>query len=153
MKKPVISLISWIYIAAIIVVGFLGIKARVFNPKTFVEDIEVSFDPKLTKKTPGEKDNLDYKYHIDSSEPVSFYIRANVLPHEATNQLLIFDKRDSTIDFYTMETELKNGYNTATFTCAALPFDDQKIISIHIKTTDGNKKLVKKIDIVVTNWG
>ena len=153
MKKPVIIVISLIYILAIVVVGFLGIKSRVFNPKTFVEDIEVSFDPKLTQKTPGPNEALDYKYHIDSSEAVSFYIRASVLPHEASNQLVMFDKRDDTTDFYTMETELKNGYNTATFTCAALPFDDQKIISIYIRPTDGNKKLVKKIDIVVTNWG
>ena len=153
MKKPVIILISLLYILAIVIVGFIGIKARVFNPKTFVEDIEVTFDPKLTQKTPGPNEDLTYKYHIDSSEAVSFFIRASVLPHEANDQLVMFERRDDTVDFYTMETEFKNGYNTATFTCVALPFDDQKIISIYIRPTDGNKHLVKKIDIVITNWG
>lgn len=153
MKKPVIILISLVYILAIVIVGFIGVKARVFKPKTYVEDIEVSFDPKLTQKTPGPNETTDYKYHIDSGEAVSFYIRASVLPHEATDQLIIFEKRDDTTDFYTIQTELKNGYNTATFVCAPLEYDDIKIISIYLRPTDGNKKLVKKIDIVITNWG
>jgi len=153
MKKPVIILISLVYILAIVIVGFIGVKARVFNPKTYVEDIEVSFDPKLTQKTPGPNEATDYKYHIDSGEAVSFYIRASVLPHEATDQLIIFEKRDDTVDFYTIQTELKNGYNTATFVCAPLEYDDIKIISVYLRPTDGNKKLVKKIDIVITNWG
>ena len=153
MKKPVIILIALIYILAMVVVGFIGIPARVFNPTTFVDDIELKFDDKLTQKTPGPNENVDFKYHIDSSESVSFYIRANVLPHESTNQKVTFQKRDDTVDFYTLDVEFKNGYTTATFTCNALPYDDQRIISIYVRPTDGNKQLVKKIDIVVTNWG
>ncbi len=152
MKKPVIIIIALIYILAIVVVGFIGIPARVFNPTTFVSDIELKFDEKLSKVEPGPNEDVDFKFHINSSDEVSFYIRANVLPHESTNQKVTFQKRDDTIGFYTVDVEFKNGYTTATYTCAPLDYDDAKIITIYVRPTDGNKQLVKKIDIVITNW-
>ena len=87
MKKPVLIIIAIIYILAIAVVGFLGIPARVYNPKVFVEDIQLSFDSKLEALSIGanEKD-LDYKFKIVTSEEVSFYVSAKPLPNEVTDR-------------------------------------------------------------------
>lgn len=157
MKKPVLVIIALIYILAIAVVGFLGIPARIFNPKTFVEDIQLTFDDKLTPmelneidKTDPEK-RVDYKFKIRTSTAVSFYVSAKPLPNEVTDKLLSFERIDRA-SFCTMsEPELKGDYTTATFTCAALPAKTVKNIYFKVRPTDGNYNLVKYVKIIVQN--
>ena len=157
MKKPVIIIIAIIYIIAIAVVGFLGISARVFNPAVFVEDIQLTFDPKLTDKSDKINDvekeqyKLDYKYLIKTNETiVSFYVSAAVLPNNATSKKCIFAAQN-TAEYYTMEvSELKGDYTTATFTVdTSLYTEKTKTIYFSVETTDGNKDVVKHVMIFV----
>ena len=154
MKKPVLIIIAVIYILAIAVVGFLGIPARIYNPKTFVEYIQLSFDDKLEPMTITEKDtNVDYKYKIVSSTEVSFYVSAKVLPNEASDKLCSFERIDRSAFCTMSEPELKGDYTTATFTCEALPAGSVKNIYFKVRPIDGNKNLVKYVKIYVQNKG
>lgn len=152
MKKPVIIIIAIIYILAIAVVGFLGIPARVYNPRVFVEDIQLSFDSKLTQVAVSDKDkNVDYKFRINSTTEVSFYVSAKVLPNEATEKACSFERIDKT-EYFTMSTEVKGDYTTATFTCAPLPAGiTTTSVYFKVRPLDGNKNLVKYVKIFVQN--
>ena len=44
MKKPVLIIIAIIYIMALVIVGLLGIPAKVVAPKVWTSDIELTFD-------------------------------------------------------------------------------------------------------------
>ena len=150
MKKPVILLIGLIYIIAIVVVGFLGIPARVYNPKTFVTDIELTFDEKLEALSdPGD---ADYSFRIYSEDIFTFNIVAKVKPDEATEKKCIFEKLDNlSEESYTFTTEVNenSGYTIASFTCAKVKKGKPKTISVSVRPADGNKLLVKKIDILL----
>ena len=152
MKKPVIIVIALIYILAIVVVGFLGIPARVYNPETFVQDINLVFDDKLTSMPPSE--DTPFRYRISSAEAVTFNVTAKVVPNEATQKKVIFEKRDNyneTIYTYQTEYNEKNGYTIATYNVAPIPAGSIRVISIKVRPTDGNKLLYKMIDIYVMN--
>ena len=157
MKKPVLIIISIIYIIAIAVVGFLGISARIFNPQIFVEDIQLTFDPKLEDRSnkindvEREQYNLDYKYLIKTSETVvSFYVSAAVLPNNATNKKCAFTAQN-TAEYYTMEvSDLKGDYTTATFTVDTTKYAEKtKTIYFSVESTDGNKDVVKHVMIFI----
>ena len=149
MKKPVIIVIGIIYILAIVVVGFLGIPARVFNPKTFVSDIQLTFDEKLIELQPSDK--ADYRYNLETSTAATFNIIAKALPNETSYKECTFQRMDDAA-FCTMTTNFTNEYTIATFTCEAIPVDSIKIISVKVRPTDGNKQLFKTVDIIVTNF-
>lgn len=150
MKKPIIVIISLIYILAIVVVGFLGMAIKVFKPTTFVNDIQVKFDTKLTKN-PKTSEGTDYAYRILGDTQVTFNVTANVLPNEASQKECIFEKRDEE-SCYTMETNFTGEYTIATFTCDPASSGESYLIKIKVKPTDGNKQLFKMIDIYVYNW-
>lgn len=154
MKKPVILIIALVYILAIVVVGFLGIPARVYNPKTFVEDIALVFDEKLTKIPEKPTDTVPNRYRIFSNEAITFTITAKALPNEVTNKECYFDKLDDyeeDVYTFTTETNLNNGYTIASFTCSPLDPGEVKCISLKVRPSDGNKALFKLIDIYIGN--
>ena len=156
MKKPVLIIIAVIYILAIAVVGFLGIPARIFNPKTFVEDIQLTFDDKLeamplTEKDADPENKVDYKYKIKSSTEVSFFVSAKPLPNEVTDKRCSFERIDTSAFCTMSEPELKGDYTTVTFTCQAIPAKSAKAIYFKVRPTDGNKNLVKYVKIYVQN--
>ena len=152
MKKPVIIVIALIYILAIVVVGFLGIPSRVYNPETFVQDINLVFDDKLVEIPASEE--VPYRFRISSSEAVTFNITAKVVPNEATQKKVIFEKRDDldeSIYTYSIDYNENSGYNIATYEVAPVPSGSIRVISIKVRPTDGNKLLYKMIDIYVMN--
>ena len=154
MQKPVILIIALVYILAIVVVGFLGIPARVYNPKTFVTDIALVFDDKLERIEPKETDKVEFRYKIFSDGAIAFNITAKPIPNEATNKKIIFEKLDdytSDIYTYTTETNENNGYTIASFTCNPLDEGEIKCISLKVRPSDGNKMLYKLIDIYIGN--
>lgn len=150
MKKPVILIIGLIYIIAIVVVGFLGIPARVYNPKTFVTDIELTFDDKLEPLSASE--GVDYSFRISSNDTFTFDIVAKVKPDEASEKRCVFEQIDNYgKDVYTFTTTVneKSGYTIASFTCAKLKKNKRKTISVSVRPADGNKSLRKTIDILL----
>lgn len=152
MKKPVIIVIALIYILAIVVVGFLGIPSRVYNPETFVTDISLVFDDKLTAMPASEE--VPYRYRVNSSDAVTFNITAKVVPNDATIKDVIFEQRDDydeTIYTYSVDFNQKNGFNTATYSVAPVPSGIIRVISIRIRPNDGNKLLYKNVDVYIVN--
>ncbi len=154
MKKPVILIIALVYILAIVVVGFLGIPSRVYNPKTFVTDISLVFDDKLERIPPKETDKVEFRYKVFSDGAITFNITAKAIQNEATDKRIIFEKLDdyeSDIYTYTTETNENNGYTIASFTCNPLDEGEIKCISLKVRPSDGNKMLYKLIDIYIGN--
>ncbi|MBQ0009070.1 MAG: hypothetical protein KBS97_02220 [Firmicutes bacterium] len=150
MKKPVIILVALIYIISIVIVGFIGIQARVFNPVVFVNDLNVNFDENLVKiDSPAE--GVDYAYRIFANSEVTFTVTANVLPNDATNKRCVFEKRDESSS-YTFETQFNGEYTIASFKCEAAPADGVYSLRMKVKPTDGNKSLFKVFDIFVYNF-
>ena len=154
MKKPVILIVALVYILAIVVVGFLGINARVYNPKTFVTDIALTFDDKLTRIPPKPTDEVEFRYRVTSDGPIMFTITAKALPNEVTDKRVVFEKLDnfsSEVYTFTTETNDSNGYTIASFSCSPLDAGEIKCISLKVRPTDGNKLLFKLIDIYIAN--
>lgn len=154
MKKPVLLVVALVYIFAIAVVGFLGVRARLYNPPVPVSDIELIFDEKLQALSPNE--NYQYRYRINSSTDVEFTITAKVRPDNASEKETIFEKYDDrTADQYTFttETNYNSGNTIASFHCAAVEYGSEiTIIAIKVRPKDGDRTLSKMIEILVTNF-
>lgn len=141
MKKPVILIIGVIYILAIAIVGFLGIKARVLNEKVYATDITLEFDERLTKKDPPE--NVDFYYTIPDVENTSFNITARVLPTNASNKQCTFSPLNDIDDelFYSIEENFNGESTIATIVCKG--HNRRRTITLKVSTTDRNKSLYK----------
>ena len=65
MKKSVIITIAIIYIASIVVVGFLGIAMRVSNPEAYISNIILKKDDSHRWATNKKIDNNIYDYYTE----------------------------------------------------------------------------------------
>lgn len=150
MKKPVIILIAVIYLFAILVVGFLGIPARVYNPKVYVTDITLSFDDKLGRWDPTG--DVEFNYYLRTDKEANFSIVGKVLPLEATEKKCVFEKLDN-FDFYTYSIDFneKSGATIASFTVAPIDYGEAKTLRLRVRPNDGNKTITKLIEITIIN--
>ena len=86
MKKSVVILIALIYAASIVLVGYLGLKAKTYNDVYPVERLEI-----LTEY--NEMPNTGDKYitfvHRDGEEP-TLQFECRVLPENATDKKVIY---------------------------------------------------------------
>lgn len=145
MKKPVILIVGIIYILSIVIVGFLGIKPKVFNEKIYVEDIVLTFDEKLTKKETTNPD-IDYFYTVKNVENLTFDITAQVTPNNATNKECTFESVGKD-DYYTLTSVYAGEATIATIQCSGSNLG--RTISLKVSSTDGNKSMVKFVDILL----
>lgn len=150
MKKPIIVIISLIYILAIVVVGFIGMAIKTYNPTIFSAEISLLFDEKLTART-TKKEGVDYAFQIDGSAEFTFNITATVLPADVTEKECAFEKRDEATT-YTIESQFNGEHTIATYTCDAANPGSFYIIETKVKTVDGHKSLYKIVDIYVLNF-
>ena len=139
MKKQVVLIIGVIYILAITVVGFLGIKARVLNEKVYATDIALEFDETLTQKQPPE--GVDYYYTIPDVENTSFNITARVLPTNASVKQCTFSSLNDGEPFYTIEENFNGETTIATIVCKG--HNRRRTITLKVSTNDRNKSLYK----------
>lgn len=150
MKKPVIILIAVIYLIAVLVVGFMGIKAKVYNPKVYVEDISLTFDDKLGKWDPTG--DVEYNYYLRTDKKASFSIVGKVIPAEATQKKCIFEKLDS-FEFYTYSVDFSesNGTTIASFEVQPIDFGEAKTIRFRVRPIGADKTITKLIEITIIN--
>lgn len=143
MKKPVILIIGLIYALAIVVVGFLGIKARVFNEKVYVNDITFAFDENLTQRKSPE--GVDYYFTIPDVGNTSFDITAKVVPNNATVKQCTFTSLNDINDdpFYTINSEFNGESTIGTIVCNG--FNKYRTICLKVSPNDGNKQLYKTL--------
>jgi DNA polymerase sigma len=137
MKKSVVLMIALIYILSIILVGFLGMKMKVYDQKVYVEEIVC-----LTEGY-QKMENTNYDGYIGRvyQEGLKIELKCQVKPDDASFRDLDY-LYDTTQNLYTLT---KNADGTATI---AFLDDVQTTAMITVRSTDGmNKMLVIRIDV------
>ena len=147
MKKPVLIIIAIIYIMALVVVGLLGMPAKVVAPKVWTTDIALTFDTKL--KPLKATDDIPYRYRFNTNVKEDFTITAKAVPDDASFKESRVMDLTMNKTYYTLTTEFKNDVTVITIECE--PVIATSVISLKISATDGNEELFKRVDIVVTN--
>ncbi len=121
MKKSVIIIIALIYIASIALVGFFGLKFKVFEEVVYVNSIELLNDDILD--APEGMENFDCYVVIapDENGNRKYQIEYRVFPDNASNKGVIFsyDKASAeeagiTVDEFGVVTFTKQGAITIT---------------------------------------
>ena len=128
MKKSVIILIGVIYIAAIALVSFFGLQAKIYNEKVYVERIEILNDYKV-----DENGNKYVTILPDENGERKFQINYRVYPDDASTKEVDFNydtqNTNVTID--------ENGIVT---------FKKKGAVIVYITATDGSG-IKEKIEI------
>ena len=138
MKKSVILIIGIIYIVSVVIVGFIGLQMRVYNPTVYVTDITCAvknFTPAEMDQSLMDKYGWDYYYLLPmTSETITIEIRCRVIPEDATNSLVDFfiDTADS--EYITLS------YDNS---IAQVTFRDEGVYKITAKSSDGTN--VRKV--------
>ena len=81
MKKSVIILIGVIYIAAIALVSFFGLQAKIYNEKVYVERIEI-----LNEYDIDDQGNKYIVFYPDENGERKFQINYRVYPDDASTK-------------------------------------------------------------------
>lgn len=140
MKKSVILTIGVIFIIAIVVPGFIGLRMRVYNETRYVEEIicitegYTKYDP----SKPDEKPKIDQGiegYIIEQFTPgLKVVIKCQLKPDNATNQKLEYAYDEKSRVFSVTE----NADGTAT-----IEFHEKGTATIIIRATDNKKKSIE----------
>lgn len=141
MKKSVILTIGVIYIVAICVVGFIGIKLSIDNPTIYVDEI-VCESENFTTKTLTEDDKAKGYIGVISAtyqEGIKIPVKCKVLPENATYPKLNYEIGNKQICNLTVQDGV-----------AMLEFTSEGSCSLIVSTTDGHNTSVK-IKIIVTD--
>lgn len=140
-KKSVVLAISVIYVLAIVVVGFIGMKMKAYNPTIYVDSIQCISE--------GYTEYLDQQNNADGyistiySEGLKVLIKCKISPDNATTTKLKYDY-DQTSQTFKLQV---NDDGTA-----VVEFLKGGTATITIKSMDSvGKKLV--IDIIATDLG
>lgn len=86
MKKSVVILIALIYAASIVLVGYLGLKAKTYNDVYPVERLEILNE---YIESPGTGDKYIVFNHRDGEDP-TLQFECRVLPENATDKKIIY---------------------------------------------------------------
>lgn len=100
MKKSVILVIAIIYVLAIVVVGFIGIRMKIYDANIYVEKIECISD---NYQKCNENNDLFHKGYdgyisVIYEENLKVLIKCNIYPENASEKKLeyIYDKSSTT---------------------------------------------------------
>lgn len=97
MKKSVILMIAIIYIIAIVLVGFLGLKMKVYNEKKYVESIECISEDYVVNENKINPDDFDGSIKKTYRKGLKIELVCRVLPENADNKKLkyIYDEENA----------------------------------------------------------
>lgn len=98
MKKSVILTIAVIYIFAIVIVGFIGIRQGAYNENKYVEDIIIISNNYVKYDLNSDEAKNGYEGYISTSyvEGLKIEIKCQVKPDNATNKKLVYACAEST---------------------------------------------------------
>jgi hypothetical protein len=150
MKKSVILTIAVIYIFAIVIVGFIGIRQGAYNENVYVDDIVIISDnyKKYDATTDVGKQKIEegYEGYIQTNfkEGLKIEIKCQVKPDNATLKKLQYSVDDPNNQNYKL---VENSDGTAT-----IEFYGGAVIRLVIKSTD-TKGVIKQIEIKVFDFG
>ena len=126
MKKSVIVLIGIIYILAIVVVSFFGLKIETFNETIYVSDVHyINEDIKVS---PDGTKYVVITYVDDPDNPTSYQLEWRVDPDDATRKIVSF-AYDESKSFVTV-----NEFG-------AVIFSSKGSITVYVNSTDGSAKM------------
>lgn len=137
MKKSVILIIGLIYIVSVVIVGFIGLQMRVYDPQIYVEDIQCSvtnLEPTDIGEEYMKEYGCDYYYVIPPiTKDTTIEVKCRVIPENATNTAVDFflDSKDSEY----MTISASNNIALVTFIYSLE--DDGGSYSLKVKSTDG----------------
>ena len=129
MKKSVIILIGVIYIAAIALVSFFGLQAKIYNAKVYVEKIEILNDN-------IQIDDQGNKYVVifpDENGERKYQINYRVYPDDASTKKVSFDYD-------------KQNTNASVDENGIVTLKKKGAVIVYIKATDGSG-ITEKIEI------
>ena len=128
MKKSVIILIGVIYIAAIALVSFFGLQAKIYNEKVYVERIEILNDYKV-----DDQGNKYIVFYPDENGERKFQINYRVYPDDASTKKVDFN-------YDTQNTNVTIDEN------GVVTFKKKGSVIVNITATDGSG-VSEKIEI------
>lgn len=145
MKKSVVLIIGLIYIVSVVIVGFIGLQMRVYNPTIYVTDIVctvTNFTPTELGEDYMKKNGWDYYYVLPvTGDDITIEVRCRVIPEDATESLVDFfiDAKDK--DYVTL---------TYSNNIASITFKEDSAYRIKVKSTDGTN--VEKVMMFRTRF-
>ena len=125
MKKSVIILIGVIYILAVAIVSFLGLKVDTYNETIYVTDVECTNDD--VKIADDGSKYVVIPYIDDPNNPTSYQIEWRVYPDDASVKFVSFSYNKEK-SFITV-----NEFGTVIFS-------GKGAITVYISSTDGTVK-------------
>lgn len=97
MKKSVVILIGLIYVASIVLVSYLGLKAKSYNDIIYPESLVIENEYEIIK---GEK-HIDVKANTDGTGTLQLLCK--ILPENANNTKILYSIADDAVkDFVTL---------------------------------------------------
>lgn len=156
MKKTSIIAIALIYLVAVILVGFMGIKLKVYDPVIYAEKIVwnstefennkqfkvVKDKEKLAEKNIKADASLDYTV-FEFTEALTINIKCYCEPLNATNNKLDYYFDNTGLEYVTLKIKDDN-------TCD-LSFDRAAAFTLFVKSTDG-KNITYSIRINIIDF-
>lgn len=144
MKKSVIMLLSAVYILAIVIVGFLGLKMKVYDPVIYVENIicetdgyhEYSEEDKIKKEHDGY-------IQVEYAKDLVVEIKCKPNPTNATNK---------TFDYAILGNENRYELVIKTDGTANIKFKEATAYTVIVTATD-NHKATLRIKVIVVDSG
>lgn len=126
MKKSVILLIGVIYILAIVVVSFFGLKVETFNDTVYVEAVTITNED----IKPGFEDKtvVIYFNNDDPENPTSYQINWRVTPDDASRKIVKFIIEEKKQSIATV-----NEFGTVIF-------KKKGTVIVYVTATDGSAK-------------
>ncbi|MCI5938850.1 MAG: hypothetical protein MRZ17_02955 [Acholeplasmataceae bacterium] len=144
MKKSVILLVSAVYIFAIVIVGFLGLKMRVYDPTIYVEKIvcETKGYHEYSEEDKIKKDHDGY-IQVEYAKDLVVEINCKPNPDNATNKSFDYSILGNTNRY---ELTIKNDGT------ASIKFKEATAYTIIVTATD-NHKATLRIKVIVVDSG
>ena len=150
MKKSVIITIGIIYIFAIVVVGFLGIKMRVYHEEIYVEEIKCIssgykyYDPSTEIGAAAIKEGFEGYITVNYQEGLKVELKCQVLPDNASNRELVYVGEKNATNYKVVP----NDDGTAT-----VEFLKSGVAVIIVRSADSMQKQIKiKITAIARDW-
>lgn len=143
MKKSVILIITMIYIVSVVIVGFIGLKMRVYDEIIYVTDIVCTvtgFEPTNISEDLMKEYGCNLYYYIPVTEnDITIEVRSRVVPDNATSSSVRYSIDNNDKDYVSL---------TYSDNIASITFKDEDFIggayNIKVRSTDG-KNVAKVI--------
>ncbi len=148
MKKSVILTIAVIYILAIVVVGFIGMKMQVYDEYIYVNDIVILTDgyKEYTKDTQVGQDKLDRKIagHItkDFKKGLRVELKCQILPDNANEKKLQYHWDEASTKYKLVVNDDGTAY---------IEFYAGAVAQITIQSSD-NARYSKTIEVIALDF-